>query len=65
MNKSVKNIARIAKKYSYRMRIIYVNRDKAFLSIFDNFLKSPYPHHMTSNMANIKYILKYYYEHEL
>lgn len=57
-NNSVQNCKRIAEKYSYKTQIIRVNNEIGFLSVFDNFLKSPYPNHFTSKIATIKYLQK-------
>lgn len=62
MNKSIKEIARIAKKYMYKAEIVRVNPQKAFLSISDNFLKSPFPRHLTSNVCNVEYVEKVFNE---
>ena len=53
MNRSVKEIARIAKKYGYKSEVVYIYPQRAFLSISDNFLKSPYPRHLTSVVRNM------------
>ena len=58
MNKSVKEIARIAKKYMYKAEIVRVTSKSAFLSISDNFLKSPFSRHLTSNICNVGYVEK-------
>ena len=55
-NKSVVNIAEIAKEYHYNIEVIYVNAQRAFLSISDNFLRSPYPRHLTSVICSAEYV---------
>lgn len=55
-NKSVVNIAQIAIDYRYKMEVVYVNAHRAFLSISDNFLKSPYPRHLTSAVRSANYV---------
>lgn len=60
-NKSVKNVARIARKYGYKMEIIKCGpafMKRAFLSISNNFLKSPYPNHITSAVRSLDYVEK-------
>lgn len=62
-NTSIKNILRIARKYSYKTKINVVSRigkGIAYISIWDNFLKSPYPRHMCSKSASLKYVEKMY-----
>jgi hypothetical protein len=55
-NKSVVNIAEIAREYGYKMEVVYVNAQRAFLSISDNFLRSPYPRHLTSVVRSAEYV---------
>jgi hypothetical protein len=55
-NKSVVNIAEIAREYGYMMEVVYVNAQRAFLSISDNFLRSPYPRHITSVVCSAEYV---------
>ena len=59
-NKSVVNIAEIAREYRYKMEVVYVNAQRAFLSISDNFLRSPYPRHMTSVVKSARYVERIY-----
>lgn len=59
---SVKKVAEIARKYSYKMEIKRCCGGRAFLSIFDNFLKSPYPRNLTSTLASYQYVKKIYDE---
>ena len=56
MNYSVKKIAEIATRYSYKMEIVYVNNDKAFLSLSNNYFNSPYPSHITSVVRSASYV---------
>ena len=55
-NKSVVNIAEIAIEYGYKMEVVYVNAQRAFLSISDNFFRSPYPRHITSAVCSAEYV---------
>ena len=55
-NKSVVNIAEIATEYKYKMEVVYIYPQRAFLSISDNFLRSPYPRHMTSVVRSAEYV---------
>lgn len=57
-NKSVINVAGIARRYGYKMEIVECGMDRAFLSISDNFLKSPYPRHITSAVRSRDYVEK-------
>lgn len=61
MNKSVKNLIEIANRYSYKKEVHRVG-NKAFLSIYDNFLKSPYPRHITSVLRSYDYVKKMFDE---
>lgn len=56
-NPSVKEALRIAKKYHYKVELIRVGSNgRAFLSIFEPFLKTPYPRHFTSAIRTAKYV---------
>jgi hypothetical protein len=55
-NKSVVNIAEIAREYRYKMEVVYIYPQRAFLSISDNFLRSPYPRHLTSVVRSAQYV---------
>lgn len=57
-NRSVRNMARIAAKYGYRTEILNCGGGRAFLSLGNNFLRSPYPRHMTSNVVSAAYLEK-------
>lgn len=57
-NKSVIKVAEIARRYGYKMEIVECGTDRAFLSISDNFLKSPYPRHITSVVRSRDYVEK-------
>lgn len=59
-NKSVVNIAEIAREYRYKMEVVYVNAQRAFLSISDNFLRNPYPRHLTSVVCSAEYVKRIY-----
>lgn len=54
-NKSVVNIAEIAREYRYKMEVVYVDNHRAFLSISDNFFRSPYPNRLTSVICSAEY----------
>lgn len=54
-NPSVKEALRIAEKYRYKVRVVYVST-RAFLSVYEPFLKSPYPRHFTSVIRTAKYV---------
>lgn len=56
--KSVKETIRIAKKYGYKLEYIYCGLGRAYLSAFDNFLKSPYPRHFCSVARTAAYVKK-------
>lgn len=62
MTFSVKKTAEISRKYSYKMQVITCGRGRAFLSISDNFLRSPYPRHLTSAAASYNYVKKIFDE---
>lgn len=53
---SVKEALRIAKKYRYKVRVIRVGSDRAYLSISEPFFKSPYPRHFTSDIRTVSYV---------
>lgn len=64
INTSVVNIAKIAKRFGYKQEVVYVSPSRAFLSISDNFLRSPYPCHLTSNVASASYVQRVFNENE-
>lgn len=54
--KSAKELAMIAHKYGYKMQVHHITPSLAYLTIYDNFLQSPYPRHMTSVTRSARYI---------
>lgn len=57
-NKSVKNVAEIARRYGYKMEVVECGHGMAFLSIRDNFYRSPYPARITSAVRTRDYVKK-------
>lgn len=55
-NPSIKRSLEIAKKYGYKVRITRVGNGRAFLSVFEPFLKSPYPRYFTSAIRIASYV---------
>lgn len=56
---SIKETIRIAKEYGYKLELIYCG-GRAYLSAFDNYLKSPYPRHFCSVVKSAEYVRKMY-----
>lgn len=55
-NPSIREALQIAKKYSYKVEIIRVGNGRAYLSVSEPFLKSPYPRHFTSAIRTASYV---------
>lgn len=55
-NPSVREALRIAKKYQYKVEIMRVVNDQAYLSVSEPFFGSPYPRHFTSVIRTASYV---------
>lgn len=56
LNPSIKESLEIARKYRYKVEVIRVTNDRAFLSVSDPFSRSPYPRHFTSVIRTASYV---------
>jgi hypothetical protein len=53
---SVKQVANIAKDYGYKLDVVKVCNDMAYLEASSPFFSSPYPDNIRSNAASYRYI---------